>query len=85
MRLVYEGAIADYEEKIKATARDRKTLIFFDAKSAFDSVNWRILRKKMVAKGYDSQVINTIEQLYGRAHTTPGLFAQKVKIHKGVL
>ena len=61
MKLVYEGAIADYNEKLKATAGYRKTLIFIDAKSAFDSVNWRILRKKMVAQGYDCQIINTIE------------------------
>ena len=46
MKLVYEGAIADYNEKLKATAGDRKTLIFIDAKSAFDSVNWRILGRK---------------------------------------
>ena len=53
MKLIYEGAIADFDHKLKATASDRKTLIFIDAKSAFDSVYWIILRKKMIAQGYE--------------------------------
>ena len=61
MKLIYEGSIGDFDTKIKATTSDRKTLTFIDAKSAFDSVNWRILMKKMIAAGYERQVINTIE------------------------
>ena len=54
MKLIYEGSACNYETKLKATSSDRKTMIFIDAKSAFDSVNWRILRKKMIAAGYDT-------------------------------
>ena len=61
MKLVFEGSIADYTDKIKATSSDRKTLIFIDAKSAFDSVNWRMLHSKMVVQLYDREIINTIE------------------------
>ena len=51
MKLIYEGSTGNYETKLKATSSDRKTMIFIDAKSAFDSVNWRILRKKNDSDG----------------------------------
>ena len=54
MKLIYEGSIGNYESNFKATSSDRKTMIFIGAKSAFDSVNWRILLKKMIAAGYDT-------------------------------
>ena len=36
-------------------------IIFIDAKSAFDSVEWRQLREKMKEAKYPSSIINTIE------------------------
>ena len=36
-------------------------ILFIDAKSAFDSVNWKKLREKMQRAKYTSDIINTIE------------------------
>ena len=46
-------------------------LIFVDLKSAFDSVNWLILGRRLRLYLVPSSIINTIEQLYSKAHTSP--------------
>ena len=60
-------------------------IVFIDAKSAFDSVEWRRLREKMIKANYPSSIINTIEQLYNKAHTSPLNMKYAAKIKKGVL
>lgn len=54
---------------------------------AFDGINWIILRYRMIDALYLFSIINTMEQLNGKAHahTTPVLFTNRIKILRGVL
>ena len=60
-------------------------LVFIDLKSAFDTVNWQILGKRMRKYRILNSVINTIEQLYAKSHTSPTGQKSSVSVWKGVL
>jgi hypothetical protein len=46
-------------------------LVFIDLKSAFDTVNWQILGKRMRRYRIPNSLTNIIEQLYKKSHTSP--------------
>jgi hypothetical protein len=60
-------------------------LILVDLKSAFDSVNWKILGQRLKQYRVPTTIINTIEQLYGRTCTSSSGQNSAVKIRKGVI
>ena len=85
MKLIYEGFEHKVNPLVRQISKGKSSLVFIDAKSAFDNVNWKKLRSRMIEAHYPISIINTIEQLYSKAHTSPGLFEDRVKIQRGVL
>ena len=83
--MIYDSLEHKVNPLVREITKGKTSVIFIDAKSAFDSVSWRKLRQRMTDARYPKDIINTIEALYSKAHTTPSLFKDRAKINRGVL
>jgi hypothetical protein len=85
LKLILEAQQLMENRKTRRNKVNVPHLILVDLKSAFDSINWKIIGKRLKKFRVPTSIINTIEQLYSKTCTSPSDLRSAVKIRKGVI
>ena len=65
--------------------RGTKVVLFIDLKKAYDSVVHELLFIKLINKGFDERVVNTIKKLYSSAWIQIDSLSDRMNVNRGVL